>query len=51
MNLEANPEEMESNPEMMQPEVEHREVPTEEGSVKSSGILEKWHRSWHLAAG
>jgi hypothetical protein len=36
--LEASPEKMEPKPEMMQFEVEHREVPTEETAVKSSGI-------------
>jgi hypothetical protein len=40
-NLEANPEKMEPNPEMLQFEVVYREVPAEETSVKSSGIMKK----------
>jgi hypothetical protein len=32
-------------------EVERREVPTEEASVKSSGITKKRHRGRHIAAG
>jgi hypothetical protein len=32
---------LEANPEMMQSEVEHREVPTEEATVKSLGTMKK----------
>jgi hypothetical protein len=48
---EANPEKMELNPEKMQSVAEHREVPKEEGAVKSPGALKKQHRGRHLAAG
>jgi hypothetical protein len=48
---EANPEKMELTPEMMQSTGEHREVPTEEATVKSLGTMKKWHRGRHLAAG
>jgi hypothetical protein len=43
-NKELNPEDMES-------EVEHREVPTEEAAVNSSGAKKKPQKGWHLAAG
>jgi hypothetical protein len=39
------------NPEDMESRVEHREVPTEEAAVKSSGAMKKRHRGQHLAAG
>jgi hypothetical protein len=32
-------------------DMEHREVPTEEAAVKSSGTMKKWHRGRHPAAG
>jgi hypothetical protein len=38
-------------PEDMESEVEHREVPTEEAAVKSSGTMKKRHRGRHIAAG
>jgi hypothetical protein len=41
----------EPNPEDMKSEVEHREVPTEEAAVKSTGTMMKRHRGRHLAAG
>jgi hypothetical protein len=39
------------NPEDMKSEVEHREIPTEEVAVKSSGIMRKRHRGRHIAVG
>jgi hypothetical protein len=41
----------ELSPEDMESEVEHREVPTEEATAKSSGTMKKRHRGRHLAAG
>jgi hypothetical protein len=43
-NKEPNPDDMES-------EVERREVPEEEATVKYSGTMKKWHRGRNLAAG
>jgi hypothetical protein len=40
----------ELNPEDMKYEVEHREVPMEEVTVKSSGTMKKRHRGRHLVA-
>jgi hypothetical protein len=41
----------ELNSEDMESEAEHREVPTEEAAVKSSGTMKKQHRGRHPAAG
>jgi hypothetical protein len=41
----------ELNPEDMKFEVEHREVPMEEATVKSLGTMKKRHRGRHLATG
>jgi hypothetical protein len=41
----------ELNPEDMESEMEHREVPTEEAAVKSSGTMKKWHRGRYQATG
>jgi hypothetical protein len=38
------------NPEDLESEVEHREVPTEEAALKSSGTMKKRHRGRHLGA-
>lgn len=46
----ANPQKMVPNPEKMESQMEHHEVPMEETTVKSSGIMKKQHRGWHLAA-
>jgi hypothetical protein len=51
LTTEACLESKEPNPEDMESEVEHREVPTEEAAVKSSGTMKKRHRGRHLAAG
>jgi hypothetical protein len=40
----------ELNPEDIESQVEHREVPTEEIAVKSSGTMKKRHRGQHLVA-
>jgi hypothetical protein len=41
----------ELNPEDVEIKVQHREVPTEEAAVKSSGTMKKRHRGRHQAAG
>jgi hypothetical protein len=41
----------ETNKEDMEPKVEHREVPTEETAVESSGTMKKRYRGRHLVAG
>jgi hypothetical protein len=41
----------ELDPEDMEYEVGHREAPTEEAAVKSSGTMKKRHRGRHLGAG
>jgi hypothetical protein len=46
-----NEEKTELNQEMMQSEVEHREVPTDKTTVKSSGTMKKRHEGRHLTAG
>jgi hypothetical protein len=46
---EAVTEKTEPNPEMKA--VMDQEVPKEKPTVKSSGIMTKWHRGRHLAAG
>jgi hypothetical protein len=35
----------------MESKAQHREIPKEEATVKSSGAMKKQHRGWHLAAG
>jgi hypothetical protein len=41
----------ELNPEDMESEVEHRDIPTEEAAVKSSGTVKKRYRGRHKAVG
>jgi hypothetical protein len=43
--MEACLDSKELNPEYMKSKVEHREVPTEEAAVKSSGTMGKRHRA------
>jgi hypothetical protein len=40
----------EPNLKYMESEVEHRQVPTEEASMKFSGTMKKRHKGNHLAA-
>jgi hypothetical protein len=47
----ASLEYKEPSPKEREAEVERQEVPTEEAAVKSSGIMKKWHRGRHIAAG
>jgi hypothetical protein len=35
----------------LESKVERREVPMEEATMKSLGIMKKWHRGRHIAAG
>jgi hypothetical protein len=51
VTMEACLDSKEPNPEDRESEVEHRNAPTEEAAVKSSGAMKKRHRSRHLAAG
>jgi hypothetical protein len=48
---EAYPARVEASPEEKESVAEHQEVPMEEATVKSSGLLKKRHRDRHLAAG
>jgi hypothetical protein len=51
VTTEACLDSKELNPKDMESKLEHREAPTEEAAVKSSGTMKKRHRGQHLATG